>query len=75
MGNRLLYYGVIIPISLLPHVLLYAFSDVVFFIMFYLVGYRKKVVLKNIENSFPEKTAAEHREIARKFFRHFLSTL
>ncbi len=70
MGSRILYYGVIVPISLLPHVLLYAFSDVVFFIMYYLVGYRKKVVLKNIENSFPEKSNREHEQIARKFFRH-----
>ena len=55
---------------MLPHVLLYAFSDAVFFVLFYLVGYRKKVVLKNLENSFPEKTDAERQIIARKFFNH-----
>lgn len=39
--------------------------------MYYAAGYRKKVVLSNIENSFPEKNSAEHNKIAKDFYKHF----
>lgn len=68
--NYLLYYLIIIPISLLPFPVLYALSDFLFFIFYYLIGYRKKVVLQNIENSFPDKTLVKQNEIARKFYHH-----
>ena len=42
-----------------------------YYVIYYVVGYRKKVVTKNIKNSFPQKTKDEHREIAKKFYRHF----
>lgn len=69
--NLLIYYGLILPISFLPYFLLYRLSDFTFFVMYYLIGYRKKVVLKNIKNSFPNKSAAEHKIIMRKFYHHF----
>ena len=37
-------------------------------VMFYIVGYRKQVVLKNIENSFPNKTPVEHKKIMSDFY-------
>src|SRR6478609_6781504 len=69
--NNLFYYGLIIPVSRLPFPLLYGLSDFMYLVIYHGVGYRKKVVLKNIRNSFPTKTDAEHTEIARKFYRHF----
>ncbi len=69
--NYILYYLIIIPISLLPYQLLYAFSDFVFVIMYHLVGYRKKVVRTNLKNSFPTKTHAEIITIEKKFYHHF----
>ncbi|MDO9184820.1 MAG: lysophospholipid acyltransferase family protein [Bacteroidia bacterium] len=69
--NALLYYLVIIPISLLPFPLLYALSDGLYVLFYYMLGYRKKVVLQNIRNSFPDKTEKEHIEICKKFYRHF----
>lgn len=71
MGSYILYYLVILPISYLPFCFLYLLSDFAFFIMYYVVGYRKKVVLSNIENSFPEKNSAEHNKIAKDFYKHF----
>lgn len=70
MGSKIAYYIFILPISILPYFLLYALSDFVFLIMYYIVGYRKKVVFSNIKNSFPEKTEKEHKAIMRKFYRH-----
>jgi KDO2-lipid IV(A) lauroyltransferase len=68
--SYLLYYLVIIPISLLPFPVLYGLSDFLFVILYYIIGYRKKVILQNIRNSFPEKTSKEHDEIAKKFYHH-----
>jgi len=69
--NRIFYYGIIIPLSLVPFPILYAFSDVLYFLMYYVVGYRKKVVMENLKNSFPDKTKEERVRIAKKFYRHF----
>jgi KDO2-lipid IV(A) lauroyltransferase len=69
--NLLLYYLVIIPVSLLPFPLLYGFSDFLYLTIYYGVGYRKKVVLQNIRNSFPEKSEQECITISKKYYRHF----
>ena len=69
--NRILYYLVILPISALPFPILYAISDFLFFVLYRILGYRKKIVLGNIQRSFPEKTVKEHEEICRKFYHHF----
>ena len=73
--NFLLYYLFIIPISLMPFPVLYGMSDVLFYIFYHVIGYRKDVVIQNIRNSFPDKSAAEHQEIAKKFYRHFCDLL
>lgn len=69
--NRFLYYCVILPISLLPFPLLYGVSNFLYLVLYKLIGYRKKVVLGNIQRSFPEKSAKEHMEICNKFYSHF----
>jgi KDO2-lipid IV(A) lauroyltransferase len=38
------------------------------------VGYRKKVVLRNLATAFPEKSIAELKKIAKKFYRNFVDT-
>lgn len=70
MLSRLLYYLVLKPISLLPHWALYRVSDFVYVVFLTVFPYRKKVILKNIQQSFPEKSDAEHRKIMRGFYRH-----
>jgi Kdo2-lipid IVA lauroyltransferase/acyltransferase len=69
--NHLLYYGFIIPISLLPFPVLYIVSDGLFVLFYYVVGYRKEVVVTNLKNSFPEKTEKQIEEITKKFYQHF----
>ncbi len=51
--------------------LLYALSDVIFFIMYYVIRYRRKIVFNNLTGSFPEKSKAEIRHLERKFYVHF----
>ncbi len=71
MGAKLAYYLLIIPISRLPFFMLYGLSDLTYFWLYRVFGYRKKVVLTNIEKSFPEKSKAEHKIMMDKFYRHF----
>lgn len=58
-------------ISLLPFPLLYLLSDGVYFLIYRVLGYRKGVVLSNLRNSFPEKSEAEIKAMASRFYRWF----
>jgi len=66
-------------VSVLPFKLLYSFSDFLNLLMFRIIGYRKKVVLENLHNSFPGKTEHEINIICKKFYSHlcdfFVETL
>lgn len=74
-----IFYSVNWLITLLPLDVLYVFSDLLFILLYYFPAYRRKVVMLNLENSFPEKSPEERRKIARKFYRHladlFVETL
>lgn len=61
-------------ISLLPFPLFYLFSDFVYFLLYRVIGYRKKVVFENLKNSFPGKSHRELKEIERRFY-HYLCDL
>lgn len=65
------FYIFIWLLAWLPLRVLYVFSDFFFLIIYYVVGYRKKIARKNIEKSFPEKSKKELRRIERRFFRYF----
>jgi KDO2-lipid IV(A) lauroyltransferase len=67
----ILVYPVIWLISMLPFRILYAISDVVYLVVYYLIGYRKKVVFNNLKFAFPEKSDKEIIEIRKKFYHHF----
>lgn len=54
-----------------PFWLLYICADLIYLISYYVVGYRKKTVLRNLKNSFPEKTDLEIHRITIAFYRHF----
>jgi Kdo2-lipid IVA lauroyltransferase/acyltransferase len=64
-----LSYPFIFFIASLPFPLLYVFSDCCFYLV-RLTGYRRKVILRNLRNSFPEKTEPEIRAIANDFYRY-----
>ncbi len=58
-------------VSLLPFQVLYLISDGFYLLIYYVIGYRKKVVFANLKNSFPEKTAAELISIQKSFYQYF----
>jgi KDO2-lipid IV(A) lauroyltransferase len=57
-------------ISILPFPVFYLVSDLFFFLLYYVFGYRKKVVYENLKNSFPEKSHAELKKIEREFYKY-----
>lgn len=57
--------------SRLPWKILYFFSDLFFYLNYYIIGYRKKVVINNLKMAFPEKNDIEINEISKKFFKNF----
>jgi Kdo2-lipid IVA lauroyltransferase/acyltransferase len=57
--------------SIAPFRLVYFFSDGIFYLIYHIIGYRKKVVMDNLVNSFPEKSKEEITRIAKAFYRHF----
>ena len=68
--NRVLYYLILYPLSRLPLLFLYALSSVLFFTLYYIVGYRRTVVEGNLKRSFPEMTRHEMIRLERKFYRY-----
>ena len=72
MLNKILY-AVVYSFSLLPLSLLLAFAKVLAYLNFYIIGYRKKLVIRNITNSFPNKTEAEILAITKMFYVRFFS--
>lgn len=58
-------------ISKLPLKILYIFSDVIFFLNYYIVGYRKEVITQNLRKSFPDKSEEEIKDIRKKFYLNF----
>jgi len=64
-------YGILYGISLLPLRVLYIISDGAYFLLYYIIRYRKQVVFSNLKQAFPEKTDEERIRIAKKFYRNF----
>lgn len=66
----ILVYPLLWLISILPFRLFYFFSDFVFFVLFYVVGYRKRVVTENLARAFPDKSKKEIKKIKKAFYHH-----
>jgi Kdo2-lipid IVA lauroyltransferase/acyltransferase len=64
-------YGLLYAVSLLPLRVLYLISDLVCFLLYYVFGYRKKVVMANLLQAFPEKTHQQRKKIAKQFYLNF----
>lgn len=61
--------------ALAPLWLMYFLADLFYLFSYYLVGYRKSTVLKNLEKSFPEKSEKQIRQISKAFYRHFFDLI
>ncbi len=62
-------------LSLLPLWMMHALSSVLWPVLYWVVRYRRKVVRKNLSESFPEKTLPEIKHLERKFYRFFTDVI
>jgi len=69
--TQFFYYLFIKPLSLLPLRVLYLISNLLFLICYYILSYRKALVVSNLNASFPEKDEKEIKHITKKFYRFF----
>lgn len=58
-------------LSKMPLWFLYGLTDTIYVFIYYVIGYRKKVVINNIQSSFPDKSEAEVKKIAKEFYNRF----
>ncbi|MBR4967619.1 MAG: lysophospholipid acyltransferase family protein [Bacteroidaceae bacterium] len=69
--KTILYYillAFLFVLNKLPFCILYALSDIIYFLVYYLVRYRRKIVRDNLVKSFPEKDIKEIKGIERRFY-------
>ncbi len=68
----ILVYPLIWLLSILPFRVLYIISDGFYLLLYYVIGYRKKVVYDNLKLAFPNKSEKEILNIRKKFYHHFV---
>ena len=76
--KKLLYgllYGVWFVLSLLPMRVHYVLSDLIYLVVYHLIGYRKPLVRRHLAESFPEKSGDERLMIERGFYHWFCDYL
>ena len=69
------FFSFIWLFTLLPLRVQYGFSTLLYFVIYYIAGYRRDVVSKNLRNAFPEKPDEEISRISKSYFRHMCDDL
>ena len=64
-------YPVIWLISRMPFPIVYGISDVVYFLLYYVIRYRRETIIGNLKIAFPEKNDAEIVKLCKKSTSHF----
>ncbi|MCF8227535.1 MAG: lysophospholipid acyltransferase family protein [Bacteroidales bacterium] len=57
-------------ISILPFGILYLLSDFLYFVIYYLIQYRRKTVYTNLKRAFPGKSKKEIKSIVKQYYRN-----
>ena len=66
----LIIYPILWFISILPFPIFYFFSDCIYVVLYYVIGYRKKTVRQNIALALPHLSQKEQRIVEKKSFQH-----
>lgn len=66
----ILAYPLLWLISILPFPVFYLFSDFIYFLVYRVIGYRKKVVRENLALTLPHLGDAERKVVEKKFYKH-----
>jgi len=66
----IILYPILWLISILPFRILYFVSDIVYLLIYHIIGYRKKIVRNNIAMALPHLSEIERLEIEKKSYHH-----
>lgn len=66
-----IFYPIIWIISRFPPRMAYMLSDLVFLLLFYVIKYRKDVIVSNLKTAFPDKSEAEIHSLHKASTKHF----
>ena len=61
--------------SYLPFFFFFIISDGLYFLVYYIFRYRRRIVRKNLTESFPEKSEHDIKEIEKKFYSFFTDNM
>ena len=71
--NQIIFY-ILYPLlwalSKLPFRVLYGISTACYYLLYYIFGYRKKVIVANLKMTFPERSYKDQKRITKQFYRH-----
>lgn len=67
-------YSFLWLVSLLPFRVLYFIGDGIYLLVYYVLKYRRDVVMNNLAIAFPEKTEKERTRIAKQFYHNLIDT-
>lgn len=71
------YYALLSVVKILsymPFRMLYVLSDILFYPFYFIIRYRRKIVRKNLTESFPNKNPDEIIKIEKRFYHFFIDT-
>jgi len=78
MGDIIIFILFCIGINIfrvVPFFIIYIKGYFTYIVLYYVIGYRKKVVVENLSKSFPNKTKIEINKITKLFFKNNLSNI
>jgi Kdo2-lipid IVA lauroyltransferase/acyltransferase len=70
-----IFISFLILISVLPFFLLFLFAELIFVLLFWIVRYRRKVMVANLGTTFPEKSAPEIRRLLHKSYANLVDII
>ncbi len=59
-------------ITLLPLRVMYLLSDMLYVVLYHIIGYRRKVVRENLVHAFPDQNTSEIIRTEKKFYHHLI---
>jgi len=71
----ILFRAFVFVYRFIPFRVMYIFSDGMFYLLYYILRYRRDVVTTNLRNSFPEKPEQELKQIEKGFYHHLCDLL
>jgi KDO2-lipid IV(A) lauroyltransferase len=75
--EKIKYNVILLGVKALSHIpfrVLYVLSDILFYPFYFVVRYRRRIVRRNLTESFPEKSMDEIIRIEREFYHFFIDT-